>query len=163
MPNKSQIPKKTSWVVHHKNSVEEDHNQTIAQLLITVNTLIDWAHGVEERLPEKKKGVVETYREIVESRKQPHSESPGGGGQDYVCGAGGKQEVVYTEMPKETKPPRWRAEKGEEYWFVDSDGQIVSSTDLGSSISDFRYNTGNYFFTEKEAKQYRESLLSKHK
>ncbi len=86
--------------------------------------------------------------------------SPGGGGQDYKDGARG---VGYTEMPKETKPPRWRAEEGNIYYFISDVGEISVSTEYHVMFDNFRYNTGNYFSTEKEAKQYRESLLAKHK
>lgn len=46
---------------------------------------------------------------------------------------------------------RWRAEKGEKYFFVSSDGGIFEDTDDRYDVDNSRYELGNYFKTWKEA------------
>jgi len=61
-------------------------------------------------------------------------------------------EYVIEEHKKEAeKPKRFRAVIGDEYWFINSLGRILSETENGSPIHDWRYKTRNYFQTEEEA------------
>lgn len=58
--------------------------------------------------------------------------------------------------------PRWRAEKGKEYFYILFDGRVEKDADI-DYMSDIRcYNAGNYFRTreaaEKVAEQIREIL-----
>ena len=47
---------------------------------------------------------------------------------------------------------RFRAYKGEDYWHIDGEGRVVRCIDLGGELSDLRFELGNYFETEDEAK-----------
>jgi len=55
---------------------------------------------------------------------------------------------------------RWRGKEGEEYFCIDDNGDIYDDNDFNNKEDNFRYNTGNYFQTEKEAEQYRDRLLA---
>ena len=61
---------------------------------------------------------------------------------------------------KPTEYKRWRAREGDEYSFLSSAGSIGRSTEQADAIDDYRYSTGNYFFTKKEAEQHKAYLLA---
>ena len=50
-----------------------------------------------------------------------------------------------------TDPPRWRAEKGETYHYVNDYGIHNNIIECGNYIDDERHNSGNYFRTQSEA------------
>ena len=61
---------------------------------------------------------------------------------------------VSEEQIKEIKKPkykRWRAEEGEEYYFLSDLGEILSAIDCRDKSDNFLYNTDNYFKTVEEA------------
>lgn len=61
---------------------------------------------------------------------------------------------VSAEQIKEIKKPkykRWRAEEGEEYYFLSDLGEILSAIDCRDKSDNFLYNTDNYFKTVEEA------------
>lgn len=69
---------------------------------------------------------------------------------------------VSEEQIKEIKKPkykRWRAEEGEEYYFLSDLGEILSAIDCRDKSDNFLYNTDNYFKTEEGAEEYRKKLL----
>lgn len=47
-------------------------------------------------------------------------------------------------------PKRWRAKKGEVYYYIDSDGTVVAKEECGTTTDDRRYKFGNYAKTKKE-------------
>ena len=51
------------------------------------------------------------------------------------------------------EPMVWRARCGKRYYYIDSFVDIDTSVDLYSTSDDTRYNLGNYFETEIEAKR----------
>lgn len=51
------------------------------------------------------------------------------------------------------EPMVWRARCGKHYYYIDSFGDIDSAVDTYSTCDDYRYNLGNYFETEIEAKR----------
>ena len=53
---------------------------------------------------------------------------------------------------------RWRANEGEQYFYVSSMFEVISDTEDFFSFDDNCYNTGNYFKTESEAKEAAEFL-----
>lgn len=54
---------------------------------------------------------------------------------------------------------RWRAEKGEKYYYIDADGIIKEFCEgVEENRNNFCYKTNNYFRTEEEAKDYLEKL-----
>ena len=59
------------------------------------------------------------------------------------------------------KGVRQKPEDGEEYFFIDSFGEIYHNDSDDDYHDLFRYNTGNCFKTEQEAEYYKENLLTK--
>lgn len=52
----------------------------------------------------------------------------------------------------EGKPKRWRAEKGGVYSFVVGSGEVSRDNEEGWDCDNEKYNSGNYFKTEADAK-----------
>lgn len=52
-----------------------------------------------------------------------------------------------TDAPQ---PKRWRAEKGDKYWFISS-CEVCMSRDFREDYVDKRHEVGNYFRTKEEA------------
>ena len=50
---------------------------------------------------------------------------------------------------------RWRAKKGQPYFYVDGMGEIIRVDDIYDSIDNYRYLTFNYFPTREEAESYK--------
>ncbi len=48
---------------------------------------------------------------------------------------------------------RWRAKKGDEYFFISSIGIVVDGLDCGFKANNSQYNIGNYFRTAEEAEE----------
>lgn len=55
---------------------------------------------------------------------------------------------------------RWRAEKGERYWFIRPPLYIDSETELDSNFDDECWESGNYFKTKEEAESYCNYLVA---
>lgn len=54
--------------------------------------------------------------------------------------------------------PRWRAEKGGEYYFVDFTGEVGFDVDVRETTDNATYEIGNYFQTKEEAEPYAEKF-----
>lgn len=70
---------------------------------------------------------------------------------------------INEEQIKEIKKPkykRWRAEEGEEYYFLSDLGEILSAIDCRDKSDNFLYNTDNYFKTVEEAEFRTRKLLA---
>ena len=67
---------------------------------------------------------------------------------------------------KKVKKIRWRAKKGEEYRFMNTDFTTVCTTELGDDVDTNRYDALNYFHTEEQtseaAKRVKETLRNYH-
>ena len=50
-------------------------------------------------------------------------------------------------------PKRWRAEKGEEYYFLDGKCEIWNTNEIKKKIDDVFFEQGNYFKTKEEAEK----------
>lgn len=48
----------------------------------------------------------------------------------------------------------WRAEVGDDYWFVSNFREVECRRDLDLYLDKYLFATGNYFKTEKDAKEY---------
>ena len=72
-----------------------------------------------------------------------------------------KEQVNSIEDEEIKNCVRWKPERTELYYFIDNDGDILSETWEDYSNEKFRFNTGNCFKTEQEAKDYKENLLTK--
>lgn len=53
---------------------------------------------------------------------------------------------------------RWRAEKGGQYFYIDTFGEISSDTEYDLSEDSESYEFGNYFRTIAEAEKYRDRI-----
>lgn len=53
---------------------------------------------------------------------------------------------------------RWRAKKGEKYYYINSSGEVSEETEVFYWCDKERYLIGNYFRTEELAKKARELL-----
>jgi len=62
------------------------------------------------------------------------------------------------ELQKQSKK-RWRADKGELYWIVDSYGNIYSEFERRSSRDDYLYRSGNYYKTQQQAERAKFEML----
>lgn len=72
-----------------------------------------------------------------------------------------KKEVNSLEFEGIKKGGRQKPEDGEEYFFIDSFGEIYNNNWCDEYRDLFRFNTGNCFKTEQEAEEYKENLLTK--
>ena len=64
------------------------------------------------------------------------------------------------------EPKRWRAERGERYFYVTSRGYSSSTWDDRNYCDDKRYSIGNYYKTEEQANKVSPEIISiflKHK
>ena len=52
---------------------------------------------------------------------------------------------------KEGKPWRADVDEGEEYWYVDSEGDLQTSVERDNLLDDVKYKAGNYFQTDTQA------------
>lgn len=50
-------------------------------------------------------------------------------------------------------PKRWRAEEGEEYYFLDGKCEIWNTNEIKKKIDDVFFEKGNYFKTKEEAEK----------
>ena len=69
-------------------------------------------------------------------------------------------EIDELKANKPTEYKRWRSENDGVYYYMDDCGKCDSAYEGYGSIDDYRYNTGNYFKTEKEAEQHKAYLLA---
>ncbi len=51
------------------------------------------------------------------------------------------------------KPKRWRAENGGVYYYINSSFKVASCAELYDRVDNIRFDAGNYFRTEEQAKQ----------
>jgi len=59
---------------------------------------------------------------------------------------------------EELKPKRWRAKKDCKYWFLNEVLKAVFDTEYRFDIDNQRYEIGNYFQTEQQAKDFAERI-----
>ena len=67
-------------------------------------------------------------------------------------------DAAWQEFIEANKPKRWRAEKGDRYFFIDNDVIVWMREDDYSYTHNKRYKNGNYFRTESEAQQAAEAV-----
>lgn len=69
--------------------------------------------------------------------------------------SGEKKEITFYDMTiEEDKEQRWRAKRGESYYFVGSAFGISSYREKFDSTDNGLWNSGNYFRTADEAQKY---------
>ena len=59
---------------------------------------------------------------------------------------------------EELKPARWRAERTETYYTLDSTLDVIESSEYGDRYDDGRYESGNYFRTRRDAERAAEKI-----
>lgn len=64
-----------------------------------------------------------------------------------------EQGLKWNDEEKKVEKIRWRAKKGEEYRFMNTDFTTVCTTELGDDIDTNRYVALNYFHTEEQTKE----------
>lgn len=64
-----------------------------------------------------------------------------------------KQGLRWNAEEKKVEKIRWRAKKGEEYHFMNTDFTTVNTTELGDDVDTNRYDALNYFHTEEQTKE----------
>ena len=62
------------------------------------------------------------------------------------------------ERLKNKKNERGRVPKDSGYYYINDCGEVSSSAEYYDSVDDFRYFTGNYFFTQDGAKKHLERI-----
>lgn len=77
-----------------------------------------------------------------------------------------EQGLKWNPKEKRVEKVRWRAKKGEEYHFMNTDFTTVNTTELGDDVDTNRYDALNYFHTEEQtseaAKRVKETLRKYH-
>lgn len=69
-------------------------------------------------------------------------------------------EIDELKANKPTEYKRWRAKSVGRYYFLAHNGSPRDCTDSKAPFDNYCYNTGNYFFTKKEAEQHKAYLLA---
>lgn len=64
-----------------------------------------------------------------------------------------EQGLLWNAEEKRVEKIRWRAKKGEEYHFMNTDLTTVKSTELDDDVDTNRYVALNYFHTEEQTKE----------
>lgn len=103
------------------------------------------------------KRLIELLKEVKEIRKNSLSEGCYYCDMKDIC-----KPLQNRKLPEHWSFPnnsaRWRAEKWENYWYVDDCGVVVETTEGYFKSDDYRYNTHNYFRTKEEAEKYAKVL-----
>ena len=63
------------------------------------------------------------------------------------------KDIVNAINEKYGIPKRWRAEEGEEYYFLDGKCEIWNTNEIKKKIDDVFFEQGNYFKTKEEAEK----------
>lgn len=64
-----------------------------------------------------------------------------------------EQGLKWNDEEKRVENIRWRAKKGEEYHFMNTDFTTVCTTELGDDVDTNRYGALNYFHTEEQTSE----------
>ena len=71
-------------------------------------------------------------------------------------------EITEKELKKlEDRKPRkrWRAKKGDKYWYVSGGATLFNVTEDDWEVDKDRYSVGNYFKTKEEAEFHKNELI----
>lgn len=71
--------------------------------------------------------------------------------EDFIVWTENEIDEMLEPIPEE--PTRWRANKGERYYFIETDGSVHFIYELGLEYDDAKYGIGNYFKTKEEAEK----------
>jgi|GEM_PF-3427476 len=79
-----------------------------------------------------------------------------------------KDGKIWNAEKKQVETKRWRADKGESYYYIDSDGLQRPRKDYRDRLDGYHYELGNYFRTESEATEFfnsevKPAFLKRHK
>lgn len=70
----------------------------------------------------------------------------------------GKKWNAEKKCIEELKPERWRAQEGSKYWFLNEALKAVCDIEDRYDVNNQRYNCGNYFQTEQQARDFAEQI-----
>ena len=73
------------------------------------------------------------------------------------------KETIMRIIKKSKQPKRWRAERVMPYYYINDCGIVARPNEYGHPEDNFRFDTGNYFETEKQAQEYKKKLLIQQK
>ena len=73
------------------------------------------------------------------------------------------KETIMGIIKKSEQPKKLRVERGKSYYYVNDCGGIEQSNEYRYASDNFRFDTGNYFETEKQAQEYKKKLLIQQK
>lgn len=77
-----------------------------------------------------------------------------------------EQGLKWNDEEKRVENIRWKAKKGEEYHFMNTDFTTVNTTELGDDVDTNRYDALNYFHTQEQtieaAERVKETLRKFH-
>lgn len=104
------------------------------------------------------KGVVdnideEEYYPVTVTFENGREESYTSNGEYY---ANSNRTLFFEEIPIPESAyvkPKWRAEKGNKYFLINSIGDIYNTIDNYYEVDDLHFEKGNYFQTEEEGKE----------
>ena len=75
-----------------------------------------------------------------------------------------KLELKINELQNKPKNVRWRAEKGKQFYLVSgSNGEPYKMIEDNGTCCNFHYETGDYFETANEARDYYKNLITRQK
>lgn len=77
-------------------------------------------------------------------------EVPEGMEVNYIATSTVSPETITVKLMP-AKPKRWRAKPADDYWYVDTDGEVERDTNDRGSFTEARWLAGNYFQTRSEA------------
>lgn len=72
-----------------------------------------------------------------------------------------EKEVNSSDFERIKNNVRFRADYGKPYFFINNEGAVSRGIEQYRPLDDFRYNSGNYFETEEQTKDFRENVLTK--
>ena len=66
---------------------------------------------------------------------------------------------IIDKIEENTLTKKWRADKGNSYWYINRCGEVDWNYELETDFDDWHYEMGNYFKSKKKADFYKEQLL----
>jgi hypothetical protein len=67
-------------------------------------------------------------------------------------------ENAIVELKELNKPKKWRAKQGEIFFYVNHFLVVKESTEIGTNVDFLLYESGNYFQTEAECREFCEKV-----
>jgi hypothetical protein len=65
-----------------------------------------------------------------------------------------RMENAIVELKELNKPKKWRAKRGEDFFYVSHFLEVNVSTEIDTNVDFLLYESGNYFQTEAECQEF---------